>query len=344
MFIVENYTTAILFCIVTMLCWGSWANTQKLAQKSWRFELFYWDYVTGILLFSIFSAITLGSIGTQGRSFINDLQQASSSNIISAIIGGVIFNAANILFSAAIAIAGMSVAFPVGIGIALVLGVILNYAVSQKGDPLFLCAGVACVIIAILLNASAYSKAKVAVIQEGPVPVKKGVRINEKGLLLSIVAGILMSFFYRFIAASMDIENFQSPAAGKMTPYTAVFIFSVGIFISNFLFNSILMRKPITGLPVTYKDYFKGNIKTHLVGILGGLIWGLGNSFNLIAAGKAGPAISYGLGQGATLIAACWGVFVWKEFKGASSSTNQLLAVMFLFFVIGITLIIYAGN
>lgn len=344
MFIVENYSTAVVFCIITMLCWGSWANTQKLAQQSWRFELFYWDYVIGILIFSVISAFTLGSMGTQGRSFIDDLQQASSSNIISAFIGGIIFNAANILFSAAIAVAGMSVAFPIGIGIALVLGVILNYAAAQKGNPILLFIGVACVIIAILLNASAYSKAKTNVIREGTIPVKKTIRISEKGILLSIIAGILMSFFYRFIAASMDIENFQSPAVGKMTPYTAVFIFSVGILASNFLFNSILMRKPITGLPTTYKDYFKGNIKTHFVGILGGLIWGLGNSFNLIAAGKAGPAISYGLGQGATLVAACWGVFVWKEFKGAPSSTNKLLAVMFLFFVAGITLIIYAGN
>ena len=173
------------------------------------------------------------------------------------------------------------------------------------------------------------------------ISAKQGIK---KGILLSVVAGILMSFFYRFIAASMDIENFQSPAVGKMTPYTAVFIFSVGIFISNFLFNTILMRKPITGAPVSYKDYFKGNFKTHLVGILGGLIWGLGNSFNLIAAGKAGPAISYGLGQGATLVAACWGVFIWKEFKHASKSTNTLLTVMFLFFIIGIGMIIYAGS
>lgn len=344
MFIVENYSVAVLFCIITMLCWGSWANTQKLAQRSWRFELFYWDYVIGILLFSILSAFTLGSTGTQGRSFINDLQQANSSNIISAFVGGIIFNAANILFSAAIAVAGMAVAFPVGIGIALVLGVLLNYAVAQKGDALLLFMGVACIIIAVILNASAYSRKQKLVNAAMAVEPQKGIKVNEKGIALSIIAGVLMSFFYRFIAASMDIENFQSPAAGKMTPYTAVFIFSVGILVSNFLFNTVLMRKPITGLPVTYNDYFKGNFKTHLVGMLGGLIWGLGNSFNLIAAGKAGPAISYGLGQGATLVAACWGVFIWKEFKGSAKQTNTLLSVMFLFFIAGIILIIYAGN
>lgn len=152
-----------------------------------------------------------------------------------------------------------------------------------------------------------------------------------------------MSFFYRFIAASMDVENFVSPAAGKMTPYTAVFIFSCGIFLSNFLFNTILMKKPFDGAPTSYSEYFKGRLSTHLVGVLGGLIWGLGNSFNLIAAGKAGPAISYGLGQGATLVAALWGVFIWKEFKGASKGTNGLIAAMFILFVIGIGCIIYAG-
>lgn len=340
MFIVHNYALAIVFCIVTMLCWGSWANTQKLAQKTWRFELFYWDYVIGILVFSVISAFTLGSIGREGRSFINDLQQAAGSNLISAFIGGIIFNAANILFSAAIAEAGMAVAFPVGIGIALVLGVSLNYAVAQKGDPLFLFLGVALIIVAILINAFAYNKANKLKPTIADISVKP---VVQKGILLSVAAGILMSFFYRFIAASMDLENFQSPAVGKMTPYTAVFIFSVGIFISNFLFNTILMHKPITGSPVNYADYFRGNLKTHLVGVLGGLIWGLGNSFNLIAAGKAGPAISYGLGQGATLVAACWGVFVWKEFKHAPS-TKPLLIAMFIFFILGIGIIIYAGS
>lgn len=332
MFIIENYGTAVLFCVITMLCWGSWANTQKLASKSWRFELFYWDYVVGILLFSILSALTLGSFGSEGRSFLTDLEQVTAVNLLSAILGGIIFNAANILLSAAISIAGMAVAFPIGIGIALVLGVIINYAGMEKGNPYFLFFGVALITIAIVLNAIAYKKS-----------AKSENKVSSKGIVLSLVAGILMAFFYRFIAASMDLENFVNPAAGKMTPYTAVFIFSCGIFISNFLFNTILMRKPFEGEPVSYKTFFKSGFSIHLVGILGGLIWGLGNSFNLIAAGKAGPAISYGLGQGATLIAAFWGVFVWKEFKNAPSGTNKLLLWMFVFFIGGLALIIYSG-
>lgn len=332
MFIVNSYTLAIIFCIITMLCWGSWANTQKLASKSWRFELFYWDYVLGILIFSIISAFTLGSVGEEGRSFLPDLAQASSANILGALLGGVIFNAANILLSAAIAIAGMAVAFPLGIGLALVLGVIINYMASQKGDPVMLFIGVGFVMVAIIINALAYKKSS-----------KEKNVVSSRGIFLALVAGTLMSFFYRFIAASMDLDNFAQPEAGKMTPYTAVFIFSVGILISNFLFNSILMRYPIEGKPTNYGEYFKGKFGTHMVGVLGGLIWGLGNSLNIIAAGQAGPAISYGLGQGATLIAALWGVFVWKEFKGAPKGTNSLIIQMLLFFVIGIGFIIYAG-
>jgi glucose uptake protein len=332
MFIIENYSVAVVFCIITMLCWGSWANTQKLASKSWRFELFYWDYVIGILLFSLVSAFTLGSMGHGGRGFVDDLSQASFKYIGSALLGGVIFNAANILLSAAISIAGMAVAFPVGIGLALVLGVLINYFGAEKGNPVLLFSGVALIALAIVLNAIAYGRTS-----------KSNSRVSSRGIWLSLLAGLLMSFFYRFIAAGMDLENFANPAAGKMTPYTAVFVFSVGIFLSNFVFNTILMRRPFDGAPVSYRDYFRGRMPTHLVGIAGGLIWGLGNSFNLIAAGKAGPAISYGLGQGATLIAALWGVFIWKEFRQAPRGTNGLIASMFFLFIVGLGLIIYAG-
>ena len=333
MFIIENYSTAVLFCIITMLCWGSWANTQKLASKNWRFELFYWDYVIGILLFSLISAFTLGSFGSQGRSFLEDLQQANSENVLSAFVGGIIFNAANILVVAAISIAGMAVAFPIGIGLALILGVLINYFAAQKGSAVLLFAGVALVALAIVLNAIAYKR------KSG-----ENQKVSTKGIVLAVFGGILMSFFYRFIARSMDLEDFYNPAPGKMTPYTAVFIFSVGIFISNFLFNTILIKRPFVGPPTSYQEYFSGKFSTHFVGILGGIIWGIGNSFNLIAAGKAGPAISYGLGQGATLVAAFWGVFIWKEFRNSPKGTNGLITAMFMLFLVGLGLLIYAGR
>jgi len=332
MFIVNNYSLAVFFCVITMLCWGSWGNTQKLAGKTWRYELFYWDYVIGILLFSLLSAFTLGSFGTEGRSFITDICQAEWGNIGSALLGGIIFNAANILLSAAISIAGMSVAFPVGIGLALVLGVLINYMGAAKGDPVLLFCGVALVTVAIVLNAVAYKKL-----------TAKTKTVSTKGIVISLIAGLLMSFFYRFVAASMDLDNFVSPAAGKMTPYTAMFIFAVGILISNFVFNTIVMKKPFEGEPVKISAYFKGGFNIHWVGILGGLIWGLGNAFNLIAAGKAGAAISYGLGQGATLVSAFWGVVIWKEFKEAPEGTNKYLYAMFALFLFGLGLIIAAG-
>jgi len=331
MYIVHSYTLAIVFTIITMLCWGSWANTQKLAGKTWRFELFYWDYVIGILFLSLVSAFLLGSFGENGRGFINDLKQAEWNNLSNAFIGGVVFNLANILLVAAIAIAGMSVAFPVGIGIALVFGVLINYIAAPYGDAIILFSGIGLIAIAIILDAVAYKKL-----------TKTKNKVSAKGIILSICAGVLMALFYRFVASSMSTD-FVNPASGKLTPYTAVFIFAIGLLASNFIFNTVFMKKPVEGDPVTYRQYFGGNIKVHFTGFLGGIIWCIGMSLNIIAAGKAGYAISYGLGQGATLIAALWGVFIWKEFKDAPMGTNILLTLMFTCFVIGLGLVVYAG-
>ena len=315
-----------------MMCWGSWGNTQKLAGKSWRYELFYWDYVLGILLFSLLVGFTLGSYGEEGRSFLTDLAQVSPSTFGWIILGGIIFNLANILLSASISQAGMSVAFPVGVGLALVLGVIQNYILQAKGNPVLLFLGVALVVVAIVVNGIASGR------------IQKDSSSGKKGIVLAIVAGVLMSFFYSFVAKGMDLDNFEHPAIGKATPYTAFFIFSLGIFLSNFLWGTIAMKRPVEGKPVSYADYFKGSGKLHWVGILGGVVWGVGTVLSYIAAGKAGAAISYALGQGAPMIAALWGVFVWKEFKGADKKTNAYLAIMFLFFIVGLAMIVYAGS
>jgi glucose uptake protein len=331
MFIIESYSIAVIFCVITMLCWGSWANTQKLAGKSWRFELFYWDYVLGIVLMTLVLGFTLGSMWTKGRSFIPDLIQANWNSYLLALLGGAVFNLANILVVAAIAVAGMAVAFPVGIGLALVLGVAVNYISQRQGDPLLLLAGVILVTAAIIVDALAYRK-----LAEGTG------KVPAKGLTLAVVGGILMSLFYFFVQRSMSLD-FSNPAAGKFTPYSAVFIFSIGILISNFLFNTVIMRKPVQGEPVSYKQYFSGSLPIHMVGVLGGIIWCIGMSFSIIAAEKAGPAISYGLGQGATMVAVIWGVFIWKEFKNAPKGTNSYILGMLLLFISGLALIVYAG-
>ena len=332
MFIVQSYPLAIFFCFVTMLCWGSWGNTQKLAAKTWRYELFYWDYVIGLLLFSLLSAFTLGSFGTEGRSFLDDLMQADGRNLFSAFLGGVVFNASNILLAAAVALCGMSVAFPVGVGLALVLGVLINYFGAAKGDPLFIFLGVALIAAAIVMNGLAYRMARTG---------KR--KLTAKGLLISVAAGTIMAFFYRFVASSMDLDSFTAPAAGKMTPYTAVVVFATGVFVSNFLFNTIAMKCPVEGTPVRPSEYFGGTFRTHLVGMLGGAIWCLGESFSMIASGKAGAAISYGLGQGATLVSALWGILIWKELRGAPGASVLCNAGMFVLFLAGLGLLIYAG-
>jgi glucose uptake protein len=329
MVVIHSYSWAIVLAFITMLCWGSWANTQKLATKKWPFQLFYWDYAIGVLLLSLILAFTAGSIGTEGRSFTTDLSQADLSALGSAFLGGVVFNIANLLLVAAIAIAGMAVAFPIGIGLALALGVIVNYIATPLGNPLLLFIGVAFVTVAIVLDAMAYKKLPGQT--ESPT----------KGIVVSLLAGLLMGFFYRFVAASM-VTDFVNPEAGRLTPYTASVVFAIGLLVSNFLWNSIFMYKPLAGERVTYADYIKsGDTKLHLIGILGGAIWSLGFTVNIIAAEQAGFAISYGLGQGATMVAALWGVFIWKEFKGARG-VNGLLTAMFLFFAIGLALIIAA--
>jgi glucose uptake protein len=332
MLIIQSYSLAVVMCVITMLCWGSWANTQKLASKEWRFQLFYWDYAIGVFLLALILAFTAGSHGSNGRGFIADLHQADGKWIGSALIGGVIFNLSNILLVAAIDIAGMAVAFPVGVGLALVVGVITTYLVTKQGNVPMLTLGVLAIVVAIVIDGLAYKRL-----------ASGGKKTPMKGIILSVAAGLLMGWFYSFVAQAMGrIEPVTfTLEAGKLSPYTAILFFSTGLLLSNFLWNSIVMVKPFSGTPVAFSDYFKkGNIRLHAIGILGGVIWNLGMSFNIIAASKVAPSLAYGLGQGATMIGAFWGVFIWKEFKGAPPGTNKLLAAMFLFYLLGLAILV----
>ena len=333
MFVVHSYALAVVFCVLTMLCWGSWAVTRKLARPDWRFELFYWDYTLGALLITLALGITLGNGGTEGRAFFSDLSQASTASLLSALLGGAIFNLANILLVAAIDIAGMAVAFPVGIGLALIIGVVMNYVADPVGNVALLSAGVFFVTLAIILDALAYRR-----LAGGSTGAN-----SAKGLPLAVTCGVFMGMFYRFVAAAMYADT-AHPTPGKMGSYAAVFVFAVGILLSSFVWNTLAMKRPFTGPPVGFRDYFAGGFRTHLTGVLGGAIWGAGTSLNLIASGRAGFAISYGLGQGATMIAAIWGVFVWKEFRTAPAGTSTLLTVMFGSFLTGLVLIVLARS
>jgi glucose uptake protein len=247
------------------------------------------------------------------------------------LLGGVVFNAANILLVAAIALAGMAVAFPVGIGLAMVIGVVVNYWAQPSGRPVMLFAGVALVVTAIILDALAYRRLPGQTAKRGAL-----------GLGLSVLCGVLMGFFYRFVASAMS-PDFIDMEPGKLSPYTALVFFALGIFLSNFVLNTAIMFKPFSGEPVAPAAYFRGAGRDHVWGVVGGMIWATGMMFSIIAFGVAGPAISYGLGQGATLVAAFWGVFIWKEFADAPKGTRGLIAAMFAAFLVGLGLIILAG-
>ncbi len=325
MFIPATYSVALLMTILTMVCWGSWANTQKLC-KGWRFELFYWDYVWGILVISILMGFTLGrTIPASPDSFLQNLGAADGVHLLLALLGGVVFNIANILLVAAIAIAGLAVAFPIGIGLALVIGSALNYLITPEGNPLLLFGGIVLVGIAILLDALAYRR------------IAKDLAVSTKGIVVSLLAGVGMGLFYPFVAKAIKGEH-------HLGPYTVAFVFAIGVLVCTIPLNYIFMRRPVSGARVSLGDYFKGTGRLHLWGIAGGVIWGIGTISNFVAsyAQMVGPAISYALGQGATMISAIWGVFVWKEFDGADSGAKRLLALMFAFFVLGLACIALA--
>jgi glucose uptake protein len=319
MFIPSLYPLALFMMVLTMICWGSWANTQKLC-KGWRFELFYWDYVWGILLTVAFIGLTLGRTDPANpSSFMANLRAADGHHLLLAFLGGVVFNIANILLVTAIAIAGLAVAFPIGIGLALVIGSVLNYIITPKGNPWLLFGGIFLVSVAIILDALAYRK------------LVKDLTVSRRGIVTSLLAGVGMGLFYPFVAKAISGDN-------HMGPYTVAFVFSIGVLMCTIPLNYIFMRKPVSGPPATMGDYFRGRPVLHLWGILGGVIWGVGTVSNFVAsyAQMVGPAAAYALGQGSTMVSAIWGVFVWREFAGAPALARRYLALMFLFFIIGL--------
>lgn len=329
MFIIQSYEAAVFCCIATMLCWGSWPSFQKMNKRPWAFQYFYWDYIIGMLLISILLALTLGNYGQYGRSFIADLAQADSFYLLLTSFSAVIWNLGNIAIFIAIQIAGMAVAFPIAIGLSVLLGIILNHVfhpVAQNPWLLFL--GMGCILVAIIFDALAYRS----------TGAKKSTNL-ARGLFISVVAGILLGIFYLFIAKAMT-TNFLSPEIGKLTPYTAFFIFAIMSFVSNVFFNTWIMKKPIVGDKLNYSGYLCSNFLLHSYGLLAGIVSGLGTYFSLIAFGVAGAAISFGLGQGSTMIAVLWGLLIWKEFKGSPKISSIYIALMLMLYILGLIFII----
>lgn len=322
----ESYIAALLCMTGSMLCWGSWANTVKLVPR-YPFHLFYWDYCGGLLAASLLWGFTLGSLGGGPESFLASLQGAGTTHIAYALIGGVIFNAANLLLVAAIAIAGMAVAFPVAIGLALVIGVLLNFLLSPQGNPWMLFGGLALVVVAILVDAAAYRLRE-----------REKKSVSARGLQLSVLSGILMGLFYPFVAQAIR-------GTGALGPYSVNFVFTLGVLACALVMNAWLMRRPLSGeAPIHLHEYWAAPAAAHGAGILGGIIWSTGAVLSFAASNAhfVGPAISYAIGQGATMVSALWGVFIWKEFAGAPPQSKRLVPIMFLFFVLGLATIAIA--
>jgi glucose uptake protein len=316
----EAYAAALAFMITSMICWGSWANTMKLT-AGYAFQLFYWDYVIGILLGSIVWGLTLGSFGGGPLALVSNIGQADLPHILYAIAGGAVFNVANLLLVAAIDIAGLAVAFPVGIGLALVVGVLLNYVLAPKGNPALLFGGVTLVVLAIVLDALAYRRREV-----------ERHSLSARGIRISIACGILMGIFYPLVTKAVT-------GHASLGPYAVAFFFAIGTALCAIPVNYLFMKKPLTGTPpVNMSQYFQAKPAWHFWGVMGGLIWCTGTVFNFVAshAQMVGPAVSYAIGQGATMVSAVWGVFIWKEFAGAPPASRKLIPAMFIFFLVGL--------
>lgn len=325
MYLPHSYEMALLFMIGSMLCWGSWANTMKLC-PGYRFQLFYWDYVVGLFVGIAAFGLTLGSAGKTGTHFLADIAAAPQDSVLYAMAGGAVFNIANLLLVAAIEIAGMAVAFPVGIGLALVVGALSSYLMAPQGSPMLLFGGIALVVVAIICDSMAY-RAREA-----------GRPTSVRGIVISLLCGVLMGSFYPLVSKSMSID-------GAPGPYATCFFFVCGVALCALPVNYLFMKKPIDGgAPVAMNGFFSAPMRWHIAGILGGAIWVAGATFNFVASrvNFVGPAISYSIGQGATMVSAVWGVFIWREFASPTTRVRNLLIAMFACFIAGLAAIAMA--
>lgn len=349
MILPHTYLATLVVVFLSMLCWGSWANTQKMTGK-WRFELFYFDYSFGVLVTALIFALTFGSLGFDGFSFMDDILNAGKRYWAMGFGAGVIFNLANMLLVAAISVAGLAVAFPVGIGLALIIGVIWNYLIRPQGNPILLFAGCALVVGAMIVDAIAYRALEAIKLEKLAQSGKaKSTRksVSLKGVFLSLASGVLMGSFYPLVVMGKASEWGGTAGENGLGPYAIGVVFALGVFFSTFIFNLFFMNLPVEGEPVEFLDYFQGRPKQHLLGIIGGAIWCTGTIANFVGSSapeqvQVGPAISLALGQGATMVSALWGLLVWKEFAGADSRIKALLVIMFVLFIAGLGLIAVA--
>jgi glucose uptake protein len=270
-------------------------------------------------------ALTLGSHGSVGESFVDNLRLANQTNWAFALLAGAIFNVANLLLVAAVDIAGLAIAFPLAIGIAVVEGVVLSYVLQPKGRVVYLAFGLVCAVAAVLFDARAYRALQGKAVA------------SRLGIVVSVVSGLLMGGFAPFVTRAMTYGH-------ALTPYSVAVLFSLGAFLCCFVVNVYLMRRPIRGAPVAMTGFWRATPRNHLLGMMGGLVWGIGGCCNFIGAGFVGVPISYAIGQSAPLIAASWGVLVWREFAGAPKAAWQALGCMVVLYMAAVSLIALAYN
>jgi glucose uptake protein len=325
MFTPHTMSIALAMMITSAICWGSWANTYK-GVKNYRFELFYWDYAIGIFLISLILGHTMGMTSDDSSNLVNNIHSTGWNNIVSMLVGGAVFNLANLLLVAAIDMAGLAIAFPVAIGIALVVGVILSYILQPQGSAMLLAVGVVCAVVAVVLDGKAYGSLAGA-----------GRSVTRKSIIVCIVSGVLMGLWAPFATFAMTHGN-------PLGPYGAAIFLTLGALLSCFIWNIYFMKHPLVGEPVNFGGYFRGPVSGHVLGLLGGCIWGVGMVFNLVASKFTGVAISYAIGQSAPMVAALWGVLAWKEFEGAPRKAKMYLALMFVFYCLAIVLVAKANG
>jgi glucose uptake protein len=273
----------------------------------------FFDYAIGLAV----TAIALAWY-SDGSALLTELGAASSTTLWEAIAAGVVFNLANLLLVAAIALAGLAVAFPLGIGTALVVGTALTFLVDRKGSPGYIILGVALAVLAIVACATAYKR------QAG------GLTVTRKGVVICLVSGILMACWAPLAAASMR------GGPGGLSTFGALAVFSVGALVSTIPFNLYFMRRPLSGEPVSLGDYSKGGARWHVLGWIGGAVWTAGTTANLVAGHATGYAVSYAIGQSAPLVASLWGIFVWHEFSPVKGAVVRPLVAMYVFYTAAI--------
>jgi glucose uptake protein len=339
MLLPSSHLAALIVVILSMLCWGLWANTFKSTGK-WRFELYYFDFAIGVFAAAVIAVLTFGTLGFDGFTFTDDLLHASKRQDLQGLLAGVVFNLGNMLLVSAIAVTGMTIAFPLALGVALTIGAFLTFALRPEGSSALLFSGVAIVLAAIVTGVYAFRYYKLSQIDElvrtGKLKSTRK-RVSMKGVVLALAGGIFLGSFLPLL------EGSQAGDSG-LGPYGVAFVFAAGILVSTFFYNLFFMNLPVAGAPLEVLDYFKSTLGQHFMGLVGGGLWFSGMLLSLVAAHGEGPALIapsliFGATQASTVIAALCGVAIWKEFTGSDMRVRALVFVMFALFVSGLAMI-----